>query len=305
MLNICILGANGQVGSQLVALCCARGINHVSLTRQVLDITDQYAVDKYFRLHHDFDFVINAAAYTNVDGAEREHHVADAVNHLAVVDVAKVCQQYGMPLIHLSTDYVFDGTQQHGYQASDVTSPIGAYGKSKLQGERAVQTLCKQHIILRLSWVYSTVGHNFLKTMLRLMQEKSHIRVVADQYGAPTSAASIARVIVAICEYQQHQVTTAHQRWGIYHYSDAPVTTWYDYASYIHAQAMAMSFPVVTQAMVAIASDAYVSLAKRPQYSVFCMDKIMATFGIKPACWQHEVREVLRGLQPCDSKINH
>lgn len=295
-MKLCIFGASGQVGSQLVMLCQERSIKHVAVTRSQLDVTNASAVKAFFSDNHDFDCVINATAYTNVDGAERDPSAADAVNHLAVQHMAKVCQQYGMPLMHLSTDYVFDGTQKEGYQASDHMAPLGAYGRSKVKGELAVQGICDQYIILRLSWVYSAVGNNFLKTMLKLMQTKDEIRVINDQYGAPTSAVSIARAIVTVCEHQCKHADTAPQRWGIYHYSDGPVTTWYDYACYIHQQAMAMGFPVKTKAMIAIPSEAYETLAKRPQYSIFCLDKIVSAFGVKPGNWQQEVDKVLRTL---------
>jgi dTDP-4-dehydrorhamnose reductase len=304
MLILCILGANGQVGSCLVALCRTRGIQHVPVARSMLDVTDAQAVARYFDRHHDFDCVINAAAYTDVDGAETAPQAAMAVNHQAVAHVAQACQQHGMVLIHLSTDYVFDGTQRRPYQASDATSPISVYGHSKAQGELAAQ-LCENAIVLRLSWVYSATGHNFLKTMLKLMQEKSRICVVADQYGAPTSAASIARAILTICVHQYRHAATASQCAGIYHYSDSPATTWYDYACYIYQQAKTMAWPVRPCTLEAIPSEGYVTVAQRPTYSVFCLEKIKGAFGIEPGCWQDEVRAVMRVMQLADRKVTN
>lgn len=293
-MKVLVIGKNGQVGSSLLVQAQQRGIECIGLGRAELDLMDSAAIADYFERGIDVDFVINAAAYTAVDLAEKEPAIADQVNHLAVKQIAAACERLDVPLTHISTDYVFNGDCETAYAEDSATSPLGVYGKTKLLGEQAVQQLCSKHIILRVSWVFSEYGKNFVKTMLRLAQEKESLAVVADQYGSPTSANSIARVILTICDQLYAKESAA--LWGIYHYSDFPVTTWHQLAKSVVDSAAQLKWDVSVKSIRPITTEEFPVLAARPKNSAFNVDKIENTFGIKQASWQQEVLSVLEKL---------
>ena len=225
-MKILIIGAKGQVGASLVQCAKENNITYAATDRSLLDVTDESAIQAYFEKNHDFDFVINATAYTNVDAAEDDEITANAVNHLGVKYLALVCKKYNIPLIHISTDYVFDGEKLTDYSENDSPNPQNVYGQSKLAGEIALQSLWEKHIILRVSWVFSEFGKNFIKTIAQLCDQKEKLGVIANQYGSPTSARSIAKVLIAICRKN-------NSAWGVYHYSDFPATNWHQLATYV------------------------------------------------------------------------
>ena len=199
-MKILIIGKTGQVGLSLIAEAQSREIQYRATDREILNITDANAVNDFFDHNHHYDFIINAAAYTNVDAAENDQASAHNANSLAVEYLATAAKKYDIPFIHISTDYVFDGEKKVAYTEEDEVNPQNYYGKTKLAGERALQATWEKHIIIRVSWVISEYGKNFLKTISALCDQKEILSVVGDQLGSPTSARSIATVILTICE---------------------------------------------------------------------------------------------------------
>ena len=277
-MKVLILGKNGQVGRCLQECAEKQDINYIALSREDCDISDQSKVEAYFNKQHDFDFVINAAAYTAVDKAEEEIDEAYAANYLAVEYLAKICKKYDIPLIHISTDYVFDGTKETLYTEDDSPNPVSVYGKSKLMGEKALQSIWHKHIILRVSWVFSSYGKNFVKTISRLAKERESLSVVADQYGSPTSAVSISEVLLAICQAQLEH-PNADSRWGLYHYTDFPLTTWHQLAKAV------VSNLKVNTIIQPIKSSDYTTAAHRPHFSGLDTARVQQVFGINQRCW--------------------
>ncbi|MBK2125898.1 dTDP-4-dehydrorhamnose reductase [Fangia hongkongensis] len=280
-MHILIIGKNGQVGYELVEACKARNISFDMTGRDELDLTDLTAIRQFFEKQHNYNFVVNAAAYTQVDKAEDEPELADRVNHQAVGVIAEMCQRYDMPLLHISTDYVFDGKKTILYNELDMTSPCGIYGLSKLKGEQQVQKL-EKHLILRVSWVFGRHGNNFVKTIARLSKVKEKLAVIADQYGAPTAARDIARVILDIMQHKTHH-------WGTYHYSSYPLTTWHQLASGI--------LPYVQDSKVktveAIETKDYPLKARRPQNSGLSCNKILNDYQITQHHWLDYIKETV------------
>ena len=284
--TILITGAGGQVGHEL---SIARSPCHlISLGRDQLDITEPEQISSAFAKHRP-DIVINAAAYTQVDRAESEQELAFAINRDAVLHLARACHEHDVPLLHVSTDYVFAGDQQGAYREDDDTAPLGVYGASKLAGEEALRAELSRHIILRTSWVFSATGNNFVKTMLQLGRERSELGIVDDQYGCPTSARSIAEVLLEIAQgyLEGHPV-----EWGTYHFCGSPATTWYDFAEEIFAQAGGYEALKVNR----IATADYPTPVARPMNSVLDCARLGACFGIQSVCWEHELRMVLDQL---------
>lgn len=284
-MKVLIIGKHGQVGRSLQVCARKQNIDYIAIGRKECDISDEKAVEKYFVNHHDYDFVINAAAYTAVDKAEKEIKLADSVNHLAVGYLADSCKNFDIPLFHISTDYVFNGEKETLYHEEDNTSPTSVYGESKLAGEKRLINQWHKHIILRVSWVFSPYGNNFVKTIAKLAKEKSTMNIVADQYGAPTSAYSIAEAALAVCE-QQHNNDDADDKWGVYHYSDFPLTTWHQFAVSIK-KIMASNVNLNP-----IKSSEYPMVATRPKNSGLDIRKISRIFGVSQALWQKQLNWV-------------
>jgi dTDP-4-dehydrorhamnose reductase len=284
--SIVVTGAGGQLGMELRELSVSYPqYDFVFASHHELAIENADAIDLFFKKYHP-QYCINCAAYTSVDKAESEKEQAFLINAQAVGSLAAACKTYDTRLIHISTDYVFDGTASMPYTEDAATHPQSVYGASKLEGEKLVLQNDPGSIIIRTSWVYSAYGKNFVKTMLKLMNEKDEINVVSDQYGSPTYAADLAKVILQIIGTlpTHHSPLTTH---GIYHYSNDGVITWYDFALAIKELAgLSCAIHPVTTAQ-------YPTAAKRPPYSVLDKIKLQQTFGIELKDWKQSLAECI------------
>jgi dTDP-4-dehydrorhamnose reductase len=288
-MKLLVLGAQGQVGRELCRLGWPAGYSIAGFDRDRVDITRRQAVFEAMARERP-DIVINAAAYTAVDRAESEAEAAWAGNCTGPANLAAACADVGISLIHISTDYVFDGTKSGAYLEDDPVAPLGVYGASKEAGDRAVRDRLASHVILRTAWVYSVHGHNFVRTMLRLADQHPVLRVVADQTGSPTSAAEIARAIAAIVQ----QLSAGSRRWGTYNFAGAGSVTWHGFAEAIFEEAAAWRGP--PPRVAAITTADYPTPARRPVNSVLDCGKISETFGIVPRFWREALAEVIREI---------
>ena len=283
-LHILVTGANGQLGMECRALSAIHQQHHYYFEdRDTLDIDDVGALESFFKKNK-IDVCINAAAYTAVDLAETDQENAHKINAEAVGNLASICDAYGAQLIHISTDYVFNGENQNGYVESDKTDPINIYGASKCKGEELAIQKNKNTIIIRTSWVFSSFGKNFVKTMMRLMSEKESINVVCDQTGRPTYARDLASAIFAIIENEN--VTP-----GIYHYANEGVITWFDFANAIK-EICGYSCQVNP-----IPSSSYPVPAKRPTYSILQTEKISKLNGVEIPFWKDSLETCINLLR--------
>ncbi len=287
-MKVLVTGCYGQVGTELMALAKAYGHETIGFDYDTLDITDQQAVQACVQKEQP-DVLINAAAYTAVDKAEDDKDAAKAVNATAVGYLAQACKVLDIPLIHISTDYVFDGSKEGAYIESETVAPLGVYGETKLEGEVLVRSLCEKYYIFRTSWVFSAHGNNFVKTMLRLGAEREELGIVADQRGKPTSAREIARVI--------YEVLASHKNaWGIYHLAQANAVTWFDFAQSIFDEAKQQGLPLRVKQVNAITTADFPTPAKRPQNSELDCSKLETTFNIELQPWNVSLAEVIKML---------
>src|SRR5579885_1563057 len=286
-MKLLVLGAGGQVGRDLTRLVWPAGTTLVAADRAEVDITQRAAVTAAVAREHP-DIVINAAAYTAVDRAESESAAAWAGNCEGPANLATACAGAAIPLIHISTDYVFDGSKIGAYREDDPVNPLGVYGQSKEAGDRAVREALPEHIILRTAWVYSAHGHNFVKTMLRLAAERPVLRVVADQVGSPTSAHDIAAAIATIVG----RLGTGNSVWGTFNFAGAGAVSWHGFAQAIFELAAPWRGP--PPRVDAITTAEYPTPARRPANSVLDCAKIAATFGITPRPWREQLADVIR-----------
>jgi dTDP-4-dehydrorhamnose reductase len=287
--KVLVFGAGGQIGREV---CRASWPSHyalVPLDRSMIDITKSAVVSAVLRKEKP-DLAINLAAYTAVDRAESEPEAAWAVNCAGAAHIAAACGDTGTPLIHLSTDYVFDGCKTEPYREEDPVGPLSVYGCSKEAGERAVRTALKSYFILRTAWVYGAHGANFVKTMLRLAAERPLLRVVADQHGCPTSATEIATVLIVIAG----QLERGYARWGTYHFAGAGAVSWYGFAEEIID--LAAPRLAVRPQLVAISTEQYPTPARRPMNSVLDCRKIKNVYGISPPPWPAALSRVIEQL---------
>ena len=291
-MRVLITGANGQLGYELQRTV-PQGIELLCADREKLDITSQDSVNSYFDTHKP-EAVINAAAYTAVDKAETDTEAAFAVNANGAAFLAEACSNYDIPMVQVSTDFVFDGTQSTPYKVDDTTHPVSIYGESKLEGEKRVLNILKNKaIVIRTAWVYSSHGNNFVKTMLRLMQEKDQLGIVSDQMGSPTSANTL-----AVCCWQAlNKLHTSNcQLPSIFHWTNAGVASWYDFAVAIQEEALSLGVLKKSIPLKPILTSAYPTPAKRPAYSV--LDKQFTYDALKlPAQhWRAALKETMREL---------
>ena len=281
MKRVLVTGMNGQVGHSLMAFGTVFGFDMIGCCRQQLDVTSGIQVA---RMMHSIqpDIVINAAAYTAVDDAELDEKAALMINEHAVLNLANSCSIAKIPLFHISTDYVFDGSKAGPYIETDKVAPINAYGRSKVAGEEAIRRVLGQHIILRTSWVFSENGDSFPRKMMQLAADHKEIKVIADQLGGPTSANSIARALLTIIKSEK-------PLWGTYHFSGMPDVSWFDFADKIFSLAKAEGYLKNRPELLAISSDGYQTLARRPKNSRLCCDKIFQNFGISRDSWKDDL----------------
>lgn len=291
MVKLLVTGADGQVGWEISRQARKAGFEPVMMGRPQLDITDPMAVRDVFESQKP-GLLINAAAYTKVDQAESQPEAAYAINRDAPGMLAKQCDLAGIPMIHFSTDYVFDGTHTAPYAESVPISPVGVYARSKAAGEARVREALKRHMILRTSWVYGVHGKNFVKTMLRIGKEKSRIGVVNDQYGCPTAAADLAATALAIAGRMAQAMPI---EWGTYHYCGQGVTTWHAFAETVFRFARTLGYPH-RPGVFPITTAEYPTPARRPAYSALDCTKIFRNLGISPIAWQERLSSVLTEL---------
>ncbi|AUG05313.1 dTDP-4-dehydrorhamnose reductase [Pseudomonas sp. S09G 359] len=287
-MKILITGLHGQVSQALQQQLQGLG-ELIVLGRDQLDLANTDQIRQQVRAHCP-DLIINAAAHTAVDQAESEPDAAFAINAIGPGILAEEAKALGIPLIHYSTDYVFDGSKPAPYTEADMPNPLGVYGQSKLAGEQAIAAVGGKYLILRTSWVYSSHGKNFLLTMQRLLQEKPHMRIVADQIGAPTWAGTIANSTRALIE--RWQVGAAGE-WGVYHLTAQGETSWFGFAEAIAQQLRAEGKACAE--LEAIPSSAYPTPAKRPLNSRLDCDRLQQQWHVSQPQWQDALRECLAG----------
>lgn len=285
-MNILVTGANGQLGREMQRLGAVSPNNYIFTDVAELDVTDAGAVLRAAEQTR-AEAIVNCAAYTNVERAEEDEATADLLNRLAPANLAAAAAATGATLIHISTDYVFDGTTHLPYTEQSPTAPLGVYGRTKLAGEQAVEASGCSHLILRTAWLYSAFGNNFLKTMLRLTAERESLSVVFDQIGTPTYAGDLALAIFSVIEGGQLRSNE-----GIYHFSDEGACSWYDFAVEIAA---AVGHDKCRIAPCHTAE--YPSKAPRPAYSVLDKSKFKTTFGIEIPHWRESMLYCLKTMQ--------
>ncbi|MGU3496509.1 dTDP-4-dehydrorhamnose reductase [Xanthobacteraceae bacterium A53D] len=290
-MRVLLFGAEGQLGRELTALAPKRGADLMALNRAAADITDPVAVARAIEAAKP-DIVVNAAAYTAVDKAEAEPDLAARVNARAPGLIAECSARAGVPIIHVSTDYVFDGTKAGAYLESDPIAPLGVYGRTKAAGEAAVRAGNERHLILRTAWVYGIHGNNFLKTMLRLAGERDRLTIVADQRGCPTSTRDIAEGILAAAAKVNDPKSGS--LWGTYNLAGTGVTTWHGFAREIIARAALHTGRAPEVAAITTAD--YPTPARRPANSELNSRLFERTFGFRAAAWQQRVTEVVDAL---------
>jgi dTDP-4-dehydrorhamnose reductase len=286
---ILVTGSNGQLGNELRDLASSfSAFDFIFTTRENLSIDHFHEVSEFFEKNNP-QYCINCAAYTQVDAAETHHEEAFKINAAAVSILADVCEEYQTRFIHFSTDYVFDGSEAKPYTEQSPTNPINVYGASKLAGENDAEEMNPETIIIRTSWVYSSYGKNFVKTMIRLMNERGSVNVVNDQIGSPTYAADLAEVIIKIISDTEH--VPSHWHPGIYHFSNEGVISWFDFATEIK-RLTASSCEIKP-----IPAAAYPTPAKRPVFSVLNKSKISETFGIELKNWKESLAACLKKIE--------
>lgn len=287
-MKLLITGAGGQVGRELTRQAPPAGFETLALNSRELDITDAAAVRRV--IGSGVDAVINAAAYTAVDRAEQEPEQAYAVNRDGPAHLAEACAVRGIPLLHISTDYVFDGRIDRPYREDDPVAPPGVYGASKWAGEQAIRERLDRHLILRTSWVFGVHGHNFVKTMLRLAAEREVLRVVADQHGCPTFAGDIAAALLTVAARLPFSNDSAR---GTYHFAGMPATTWHGFACAIIDAARRLR-PLRVRDVQAITTAEYPTPAARPARSVLDCRRFRNTFGIAAPDWHAGLMQVIQ-----------
>ncbi len=286
-MKILIAGANGQLGRELVRQ--GAGHNLLAVDYDQLDITNLEAVSRCFDAFKP-DVVMNAAAYTAVDRAESDIEAAFAVNRDGPANLAMMCKQLSIPLIHYSTDYVFDGSKSSAYEESDLVAPLGVYGESKRAGETAVAKYCSKYLIFRTSWVFSSHGNNFVKTMLRLGGEREELAVVADQFGKPTSAQELARITFEV-------LSKADGQWGIYHLAQPDAVSWHSFAEAIFSEACHQGYSLRVKHVRSITTAEYPTPAKRPKNSALNCQQFQSVFGVRIRSWSDSLAEVIKEMK--------
>lgn len=285
MQNIVVFGASGQLGQCLKQVAGIKQINNIIFPPETeANILDTEAIAKVFEQYKPA-YVINCAAYTAVDKAEDDIDMARKINRTGAANLANQCKASGAALVHISTDFIFKGDKPYPLVESDIAEPISIYGLTKLEGEQDIESILPQHYILRTSWLYSEHGNNFAKTMLKLGAEREELKIIADQVGTPTYAIDLAGAVLDI-------ITSGKENYGVYHYSNEGVTSWYDFAKAIFdlADSKVKAYPIRT--------SEYPTRATRPAFSVMDKAKIKTTFNIQIPYWRDSLAVCLEKLSP-------
>jgi dTDP-4-dehydrorhamnose reductase len=286
---ILLFGGGGQLGQEIAQYAVRNNVPLMALSRRDADISDADKVMQVIK-NHGSNVVLNAAGYTNVEGAESEPEAAFFANALGAENLAVACRTAGVPLVHFSTDYVFDGTKEGAYAEDDSVAPLSVYGRSKLAGEDIIRATHPMHLILRTAWLYGVFGNNFLKTMMRLAIERDEIRVVADQRGNPTSTGQIAAAIYSMMP----RLLDRNCPWGTYHLAASGTASWFDFAENIVAEQS--KYTGKRPAVVPIATGDYPAVAKRPPNSTLDCGLLAESFGVRLGPWTVECERVVKAL---------
>lgn len=281
MKKILVTGSNGQLGSCIkIKSKEQKTLDFVFLDSKGLDVTNSKQIDEVFS-NNNFDYCINCAAYTAVDQAEEDTNEAYNINVLGSKNLAEACKKFKVILIHISTDFVFEGKAEVPYLETDVTNPINIYGQTKLLGEKVIQSTLSEYYIIRTSWLYSEFKNNFVKTMLNLASKRDVLNVISDQLGTPTNANDLSSTILKI-------INSNIKRYGLYHYSNLGETSWYGFAQFIFKHLN------INIQVNAVNSDQFVTKAKRPNYSVLDKTKIINTFKLEILDWDQSLKNHLK-----------
>jgi dTDP-4-dehydrorhamnose reductase len=284
--KVLVTGRDGQLARGLLEAADGVDVRVTAVGRPELDVADERSVAAAISRRR-ADIVVNAAAYTAVDKAESEPAAAHAVNAMGAEHVARACAAQGIPIIHISTDYVFDGAKPDPYVEDDATCPVNVYGQTKLEGEQRVAAACKRHVVLRTAWVHSPWGANFVKTMLRLATTRPSIGVVGDQQGSPTYAPHLAAVVLAVAS--RVVLDSADGRWGVYHAVGSGETTWFGFAREIFRSGS--QYGLAAAQVAAITTADFPTAARRPANSRLSSGKLRAAFGLELPDWRAGVRD--------------
>jgi len=280
MKNILVTGSNGQLGQCFKFLSKNSNYKFTFLDKTELDVTSREQIQSIF--NQSYDFCINCTAYTAVDKAEEEKELANAINHIAVKHIAEACLQHDIVLIHISTDFVFNGKNYLPYQETDATEALSVYGQTKLDGELAIISKLENYFIIRTSWLYSQFGGNFVKSMLNLSKTRGELSIVNNQIGTPTYALDLAEAIL--------KIINQNNNYGLYHYSNQGVASWYDFAKVIFEKSQ------IKIKINPIPASSYPTPAKRPHFSVLDKEKIVTNFSIEIPYWQESLDKCLKAL---------
>ncbi|MGF1637393.1 MAG: dTDP-4-dehydrorhamnose reductase [Cyclobacteriaceae bacterium] len=284
--QVLVTGSNGQLGSELKYLSQTSAFEYVFTDIEELDITNSKSLDSFFKAH-DFSFCINCAAYTAVDRAETDVETAEKLNVEAIRNLATICHNHDVQLIHISTDFVFSGKTYLPLLETDIPDPISIYGKTKYDGELVARKINPSTLIIRTSWLYSSYGNNFVKTMLKLGKERKKLGVIFDQIGTPTYARDLASTIVTIMEMREQDKVTDAEMGNIFHYSNEGVASWYDFAHQIFSQAD------LNVELTPIRTEAYPTPAARPHYSLLDKTNIKEIFKVQIPHWRDSLEKCL------------
>jgi dTDP-4-dehydrorhamnose reductase len=289
-MSILLIGNQGQLGAELDQILKSKNEKLITVDREQLDLTNGDSIRQTIEKNKP-KVIINCAAYTAVDRAESEPETSKLVNAIAPQIMAEEACKLSSFLIHISTDYVFNGEKNKAYLETDITQPLGVYGNTKLEGEMGIKNNCDKYIIIRTAWVYGVFGKgNFVKTMLRLGQEREELKVVADQIGSPTWTYDLAIAISEILPKLSSEIV------GIYHYTNSGVCSWYDFAVTIFEEAKKMGFPLKIKKVIPIITEEYPTPAKRPAFSVLSTRKISTLLGENPPHWRSSLQKMLTQL---------
>jgi len=284
MTKVIVFGASGQLGQCLKFVCDKRGMTSIYFPgEQEANILDIAALKVAFQQHKP-QYIINCAAYTAVDKAEDEQELAEKVNKTGVENLNMLCKEYGTTFVHISTDFVFRGDAATPRIETDATNPISVYGQTKLDGEKAIERALSKYFIVRTGWLYSEYANNFVKTMLKYGAERDEMRVIADQVGTPTYAIDLAGVLIDIIE-------SGSEAYGVYHYSNEGVTSWYDFAKAI------FDISGINTKVTPIKTSEYLTKAQRPAYSVMDKSKIKQQFNIAIPYWRDSLIKCISNIQ--------